>query len=189
MKLGLVRHGSTAWNQEGRAQGSSDIPLDEEGKRGARKLADRLAEERWDVIYASDLARAAQTADIIGEKIGVEVRQDPRLREASGGLIEGTTEEERIEKWGPDWRELDLGVERADVVVSRALSILKDIHQQHKDMHVLIVSHGALIKHLLHELQPDFQMVEALRNNSLTILQATEQGWKGDLYNCTNHLQ
>lgn len=58
MKLGLIRHGSTAWNREGRAQGSSNIPLDKEGVDGARLLADRLCQDNWDVIYTSDLMRA-----------------------------------------------------------------------------------------------------------------------------------
>ena len=44
--IGFVRHGVTAWNKEGRAQGSSDVPLDEEGMEMAERVADRLANEQ-----------------------------------------------------------------------------------------------------------------------------------------------
>ena len=66
--IGFVRHGVTAWNKEGRAQGSSDIPLDEEGIEMAEHVANRLATESWDVIYTSHLLRAKKTAEIIAEK-------------------------------------------------------------------------------------------------------------------------
>ena len=69
--IGFVRHGVTAWNKEGRAQGSSDIPLDDEGIEMAEHVAKRLAEEQWDVIYTSPLIRAKKTAEIIAaEKAG-----------------------------------------------------------------------------------------------------------------------
>ena len=103
--IGFVRHGVTAWNKEGRAQGSSDIPLDEEGIQMAEHVAKRLENEHWDVIYSSHLIRAKKTAEIIAErKPDVEFFVDDRLRELGGGQVEGTTEAERIEKWG------DLGV-------------------------------------------------------------------------------
>ena len=66
--FGFIRHGVTAWNKEGRAQGSSDVPLDQEGIEMAQRLAERLAMEQWDVIYTSPLIRAAKTAEIIGER-------------------------------------------------------------------------------------------------------------------------
>ncbi len=108
--IGFVRHGVTAWNKEGRAQGSSDIPLDEEGIEMAEHVASRLETESWDVIYTSHLLRAKKTAEIIAEKKPtVELYVDERLRELSGGQVEGTTEAERIQKWGESWRELELG--------------------------------------------------------------------------------
>jgi len=67
--IGFVRHGVTAWNKEGRAQGSSDIPLDDEGIAMAQHVAKRFAEEQWDVIYTSPLIRAKKTAEIIAERV------------------------------------------------------------------------------------------------------------------------
>lgn len=93
--LGIIRHGSTHWNKEGRAQGNSNIPLDQAGLSEAYKLAERLATEKWNVIYSSDLLRAKQTAEAIEKNVeNIEIHLDPRLREVSGGQIEGTTEDE-----------------------------------------------------------------------------------------------
>ena len=116
IKIGIIRHGSTTWNVEGRAQGNSDIPLDEEGLLGANKLAERLKKENWDIVYSSNLMRAKQTANIIAVKSGIPIYLDPRLREVGGGLIEGTTEDERVLKWGEKWWHLDLGMEKATKV-------------------------------------------------------------------------
>ena len=64
--IGFIRHGVTAWNKEGRAQGTTDVPLDDEGILMARKtVAKRLEKEHWDVIYTSPLIRAKHTAEII----------------------------------------------------------------------------------------------------------------------------
>ncbi|PEY37281.1 histidine phosphatase family protein [Bacillus cereus] len=188
-KLGIIRHGSTHWNKEGRAQGHSDIPLDQAGLSEAYKLAERLATENWDFIYSSDLFRARQTAEAIEKNIeNIEIHLDPRLREVSGGKIEGTTEDERILKWGNNWRELDLGIESADSVKARALPFIEEITYKHPNKNILIVSHGAFIKHLLKELVPHLNMIESLKNTSITKIIKLENGWDSELYNCTVHL-
>jgi len=189
-KIGIIRHGRTEWNKEGRAQGSSDIPLNEDGLFEARRLAERLCGEDWDVIYSSNLLRAKQTADIIGEKMGqIEVRLDSRIREVGGGLIEGTTEEERLAKWGSAWRELDLGLEKSEYVIERGLSFLEEIIKEHENQNVLIVTHGSFIRHLLDEIVPDLAREEKPKNTSVTKLFKTQDGWGTELYNCTLHLE
>ncbi|WP_174615576.1 histidine phosphatase family protein [Virgibacillus ihumii] len=187
-KLGFIRHGITQWNIEGRAQGNSDIPLAEQGLQEARLLAERPEIAGWDVVYSSDLLRAKQTAEIIVAKTGVPLYLDARLRERSGGLIEGTTEEERMEKWGPRWRELDMKFESNESIISRGMSFIDEINGKHDSQKVLIVSHGAFIKRLLNELIPGGNMVESLYNTSFTTLVKCESGWDCDLYNCTKHL-
>ncbi len=89
IEISLVRHGTTEWNASHRFQGHSDVPLSEVGRAQARRLADRLRGERFDVIYASDLIRAVETASILAEPHGLEVRRDPRLREFDFGEWEG----------------------------------------------------------------------------------------------------
>lgn len=88
----LARHGQTDDNLEPiRAQGFSDTPLNEAGRAQAHELAERIASSgtRIASLWSSDLSRAAQTARTVGEKIGLETRLDPRLREGNRGEWEG----------------------------------------------------------------------------------------------------
>lgn len=188
--IGLVRHGITDWNIQGIAQGSSDVPLNETGRQQAESLASRLAaEENWDLIISSDLSRAKETAEIIGRKLHLPVSHfDTRLRERSGGKIEGTTEEERLEKWGPDWRNLDLAMEDLNEATERGLACFEDILQNFNGQRVLLVSHGALIGLTLQKLIPEKFKETAMDNTSITILKNAESRWDCSLYNCTVHL-
>ena len=90
----LWRHGQTVWNAERRFQGQSDIPLDEAGQAQAERAARLLAALRPDLIVASDLSRAAQTAAPLSRLTGLEVTLDKDLRERSGGRWEGLTDTE-----------------------------------------------------------------------------------------------
>ncbi|UOQ94311.1 histidine phosphatase family protein [Halobacillus shinanisalinarum] len=187
--LGLIRHGSTPWNQEKRAQGNSDIPLDDQGIREAQKLADRLFHESWEIIYSSPLKRAKQTAEVIAERLDIdEIDFDQRIKEVAGGQIEGTTEDERIEKWGDDWRDLDLGIEQQPSVIKRGTSFIKEIIEKHPNQRVLIVSHGSFIGHLVQVLDASFKEDKKLDNTSVTTLNKADEKWICDLYNCTKHL-
>jgi broad specificity phosphatase PhoE len=88
----LVRHGQTDDNREPiRVQGITDTPLNDVGRQQAAEVAARLAAS-VDVasLWASDLSRARETAEIIGERVGLVPRLDPRLREASRGRWEGS---------------------------------------------------------------------------------------------------
>ncbi|MBM7564750.1 broad specificity phosphatase PhoE [Paenibacillus sacheonensis] len=126
--IGLIRHGVTDWNQQGKAQGISDIPLNEEGVKQAAALADRLSGEQWDAVYSSTLMRAKQTAERVRHSLGIaSIVTDERIREIDCGRIEGTTEAERIARWGANWRELDLGIEDSRAVAGRGLSFLNEL--------------------------------------------------------------
>ncbi|WP_413406220.1 histidine phosphatase family protein [Paenibacillus amylolyticus] len=188
-QIALIRHGSTAWNKEKRSQGQTDNPLDQDGREQAVLLAARLAEESWDAIYASDLERASETAHIIGDRLGIqEIHLDPRLREMGGGQVEGTTEEERIAKWGADWSTLDLGRELADAGTVRGSAVLEDIVQQHPDGRVIVVSHGAVLRNTLRGLVPELDISVKLSNTSITRIAKNENAWQCELYNCSVHL-
>jgi alpha-ribazole phosphatase len=89
LRLTVVRHGSTAWNEAGRYQGWGDPPLSERGRGEAERLRVRLAGERFDRVVASDLRRARETAEIALP--GAEVETDARLRELHFGAWEGLT--------------------------------------------------------------------------------------------------
>jgi glucosyl-3-phosphoglycerate phosphatase len=89
--LVLVRHGQTAWNAEGRAQGHLDVDLDEVGRSQAAALAPTIAALRPTVLWSSDLVRAASTAAVLAEACGLTVRHDARLREYDVGRRAGLT--------------------------------------------------------------------------------------------------
>jgi broad specificity phosphatase PhoE len=93
LRLTLVRHASTAWNEAGRYQGWGDPPLSERGREEAERLRARLAGERFDRVVASDLRRARETAEIALPALVpvLEVETDPRLRELHFGAWEGLT--------------------------------------------------------------------------------------------------
>ena len=188
--IGFVRHGVTAWNKEGRAQGSSDIPLDDEGIQMAEHVANRLAAEPWDVIYTSHLSRAKKTAEIIAErKPTIELFVDDRLRELGGGQVEGTTEAERIDKWGKSWRELDLGFELHEDLIARGMAFIEDVKTKHPSQRVLVVSHGSFIRRLVRELVADDDFNSSLGNTSVTVVKLQDEINYCELYNCMEHLK
>ncbi len=107
LRLTLVRHGSTAWNEAGRFQGWGDPPLSAKGRAEAEALRAHLAGERWDRVVASDLLRARETAALAAP--GAEVHADTRLREMDFGAWDGLTwtecearDGELIRRWSDD---------------------------------------------------------------------------------------
>ena len=84
--LYIVRHGTTDWNQLGRIQGHMDIPLNDAGRAQARLASSRLAPWGATALYSSDLLRAYETAQIIGQSIGLSVVRKPGLREINFGV-------------------------------------------------------------------------------------------------------
>ncbi len=90
--LVLTRHGQTDDNLEPiRAQGFTDTPLNEVGRRQARELAELIAgsDVRIGSLWCSDLSRAVETARTVGDRVGLEARFEPRLREGNRGAWEG----------------------------------------------------------------------------------------------------
>jgi len=188
--IGLIRHGITEWNVLGRSQGISDIPLNEIGKQQAVALANRLSlEEKWDIIVTSDLSRAKETGQIIASKLNLPISMfDERIREINCGEIEGTTEDERLNKWGSNWRKLNLGMEEFENVSKRGYEFLLELATTYSDKRVLVVSHGALIGLTLQKILPEKFPSTHIENTSLTILNNKESTWDCRLYNCTKHL-
>ena len=100
-KVVLLRHGRTAWNAQRRFQGQADPPLDDVGRAQAYAVAPLVAALEPDVLISSDLARAMQTADIVGEALGKVPLADARFRERGLGHWEGLTRDE-VEREYPD---------------------------------------------------------------------------------------
>jgi broad specificity phosphatase PhoE len=138
-RLLLVRHGETDWNAEGRLQGQTDRPLSDYGRGQARRLADELDGEELQAIYSSDLARARETAEIVGERLGVRIELDPDLREKDWGSWEGLTavERDRVEFVG----------ESTEAHQERILQALRRIAERHPGGGVvLVVTHGGSMR-------------------------------------------
>ncbi|MDT0123234.1 histidine phosphatase family protein [Paenibacillus sp. RRE4] len=186
--LGIIRHGVTDWNDQYRAQGHTDIPLNAEGRRQAHLLAERIRSEQWHYIYSSDLSRALETASILGEAKSIEIRVDERLREMDGGQIEGTTEQERVDRWGYGWSKLDLGIESHESIVKRGKQCLAELANRHSGENILVVSHGAFLGLTMKKLLAHMDIHGNLSNTSVTHLHSGTPRWDCSLYNCTKHL-
>lgn len=189
-KVGMVRHGITEWNRLGKSQGLTDISLNEEGNQQARLLAEHLfKEEGWDFIVSSDLKRAAQTAEHLSAKLNIPILfLEPKIREIDCGKIEGTTEEERVERWGENWRNQELGIEKPIDVAKRGMAFLEELSERFPSQRILMVSHGALIGVTLQHLLPDQFTKTYIENTSLTVLEKKNEKWSCLRYNFTDHL-
>ncbi len=156
-RLLLVRHGETTWNDEARYQGQEDIPLSARGWMEAECLAERLASESINAIYASDLARARDTAQVVARRIAKSLTLEPRLREANLGEWQGLTYAEVRRRYFRDTDPLPayfidtppLGGESLRQLQTRVMSTIESIAAQHADESVLIVTHGGCLKMLL----------------------------------------
>jgi alpha-ribazole phosphatase len=157
MKLILVRHGITDWNSAQRFQGQSDIPLNETGKKQAAALAKRLAGEPIDVIIASDLQRASETAQTIVAKHTCPLRLEPRLREINFGAWEGLTYDEirqqaplTLASWESDFQKVPPpGGETVSQLAVRVDLALKTLRGEYTDQTVLVVAHGGPLQTLV----------------------------------------
>src|SRR5690606_39138005 len=154
-------------------------------------LADRLARDRqqtWQGVVSSDLDRAAQTARIIADRLRIPARVDARLRERAFGEAEGTTHEERIARWGEDWRQRVPDQETDEQMLERGLDFLREHVDRHSGEAWLVVTHGSFLARMLHAMCRDMEDSHLL-NVSLTIMEQGGSGWKPLLHNCTKHLE
>ena len=153
----LVRHGETLWNEEERYQGASDLPLSGRGELQARRLAARLASESIGLIYSSDSNRALQTAAEIAAHHGRQVCADPRLREMDFGVWEGLTYSEigerypqALARWeGDPFATAPPGGESLAQLATRVGDVLDDIRKPGEAETVLVVSHGGPLRVVL----------------------------------------
>lgn len=151
-----VRHGETDWNAATRIQGHTDIALNATGQAQAHQLGLALAHDDIDAVYASDLSRAAHTAQAIAKHHKVAVQLHTGLRERHFGHFEGLTWAE-IEANHPidakRWRDREPGFtpaggESLDVLKNRVQQTLKDIATKHMGQHIVLAAHGGIMDQL-----------------------------------------
>lgn len=153
-RLCLVRHGETAWNAERRIQGQLDVPLSAVGRAQARAAAAALATERFDALYASDLARAHETAGACAEALGLPVRSVPGLRERHYGVFQALTYAEMEARHPEEFarfraRDEDFpfsgGGESLRDFAARVNGTVDEILAAHPGGQVLLVTHGGVL--------------------------------------------
>ena len=151
MKIALVRHGQTESNYNEICQGSTNILLNDTGRRQCQKLRDKIKDKKYDVCYMSPLVRAVETAMIlIGDR--VEMIPDKRLIDRDLGELEGKSRSlyDSNKYWDYNLNSGDLGVEPVQEIFKRCGEFLDYILEKHKDESVLIVAHAASIRAIRH---------------------------------------
>ena len=150
----MIRHGFSVANNEKRFAGHSDFPLTELGKLQAERCAAALADEKIDVIYASDLSRAFETAVPIAISHGLDVIPHKGLREIFAGEWEGKTFSE-LEEIYPEsfgvWKS-DLanahpdGGESICQLYNRIIATMKELAQKNEGKTVCIATHATPVR-------------------------------------------
>lgn len=160
-RLYLVRHARTILNAQGRLRGRLDPLLDEAGRAEARATADMMAKLSPRRIVSSPLQRAVETADAIAGSAGLSVIVDRRLADRDYGPWAGSLEADVIAQYGS----IDdaPGVESTAAVVERARSCLDDQVGYLGGGPVVLVSHDAVNRPLLADLDPEVGRAEELQ--------------------------
>jgi probable phosphoglycerate mutase len=140
----MVRHGETDWNRERRFQGHADTPLNEAGRAQSAALADALAGDDLTAVYTSPLRRAAETAEIVGARLGLHVHPLEALREIDVGEWQGLTVDEVKERHPEleDWRSGWHGGETYETLSARVIPALVALAADHANERVLAVTHA-----------------------------------------------
>jgi broad specificity phosphatase PhoE len=153
LKLILIRHGETYWNEERRIQGGdSDIELNDTGLGQAKKLAAFLENEPITAILSSPLQRATATAEVIASHHQLSVKVDQGLRELRVGELEGmsvsnlstTFSQFLVQLWqGRGSTKLPNGESLSELQQRawKAIESLLTQHKEHKDGTAVVVSH------------------------------------------------
>lgn len=196
----FIRPGETEWNRVGRQQGWVSIPLNEHGKQQAERLSNFIRHLSIKALYASDLLRAMQTAEIIADKLSIKPIYDSRFRERNIGLWQGLTVDE-IKEWCSDEyqqyqeRKNQFQIPNGEArfqVVERIMSAIEDIQKHQKDINTVgIVTHSIVIRTLLSQLIPDYPSGGmSLSNISVTTIALNDDGeWEMVQPNDVSHLE
>jgi len=152
-RIVAIRHGETAWNVDTRLQGHLDIPLNATGHWQAQRTAGALLEEGISAVYSSDLLRALQTAQALGDALALPVVTDSRLRERAFGVFEALTFAEIEARWPADarrWtqREPDFapqGGESLREVHARCIDAVQMLADAHAGQTIALVAHGGVM--------------------------------------------
>ncbi|MFC5252449.1 histidine phosphatase family protein [Streptomyces nigrescens] len=150
-RIFLARHGQTEWSLSGRHTGRTDVPLLDEGRRGAKLLGERLHRAPWEglpgvEVRTSPLVRASETCELAG--FGERAQPWDALMEIDYGAYEGLTPAE-IKSGRPDWLIWRDGVPEGETlaeVTARADEVIDWARSADRD--VLVFAHGHILRAL-----------------------------------------
>ena len=200
LRLVIVRHGITDWNTQGRMQGHSDVPLSDMGRLQAEAVADRLAQERIDAVYTSDLMRAADTGRAIAARHGLEIRQLSSLRETMLGDWEGLTDADIMARGEGEALAMyrcdpsmyrPPGSEAIEKVALRLRAAREAVARQHPGGLVVLVGHGGSIRAIFCDaIRAPIRCMFAFRVSNASISVADFGPTRSAIVklNCTHHL-
>jgi len=195
-----IRHGETAWNVDTRIQGQLDVPLNDTGRWQARRLAQAIADEPIAALYASDLARALETAQAVADTLGRPVARVPGLRERFFGTFEGHTWKEIEMRWPEQserWRKRDLDFapggdgETLREFYARCVGVATRLAEAHAGQTIALVAHGGVMDCLYRaaaRIELDAPRSWQLGNASINRLLYTPQGFSLVGWSDTLHL-
>ena len=178
MKLILTRHGETEENVAGIMQGHLPGKLSKLGIEQAKRVANRLKDEKIDFIYSSDLARAADTAKEIAKfHPDAPIEFAKEIREKCHGEWQGQIGRE-INRDDPSLERDIVGViapggESYVQLYARAKKFLDGLLHKHRNDTVLLVAHGGIGKALIGNITNtpigDVREIKQLKNTSINI--------------------
>ena len=145
MKLYVARHGQTEYNSKNLVCGSTNLPLTELGKEQAKALAEKMKDKNIDIIIASPMTRAMQTAGAVSLATGIPVMMDERLREHDYGAFEGV-DRSKEEYWAQKYQFAAKFPKGESVLqlAQRVYNLLEDVKRAYPDKTVLLVCHGGV---------------------------------------------
>ena len=146
MKLYVIRHGRTHWNEKGLMQGRVNIKLSETGKKEAKDIREKLKNISFDICISSPLKRTLETASIVTDN-KYKIITDELLIERNLGEFEGKkyAEYEKLKFWDYKLNNDSYGVEPIKDILKRTSSFLNNLKEKDYKT-VLIVSHAATIR-------------------------------------------
>ena len=198
----LVRHGETAWNDEGRAQGQADTALNVKGRAQAELVATRLAPLDFEAAYSSDLQRVAHTAEAIMRGRDMSFTKMVSLSEKAFGAWEGLTFEQ-VERNHPSMfrRLFDEDVDFAPPggesdlqLYARMKTTADELLARHADSegNILVAGHGGSLRGLIAAMMgmpAEYMWRLRLSNCGITVINTFDGGAALELLNDTSHLE
>ena len=156
-ELILIRHGETQWNRERRFLGQVDVPLNPMGQEQSRRLGRRLALESIDHMVSSDLIRAQQTADLLGQSRlaarRLPTQLDANLREQNFGVVDGMRSDDIKFQHPQAWEnwikfEADYAFSQGESLRQLHARVMRTIYAlatQHRQQTLVVVTHGGVL--------------------------------------------